>query len=332
MKRLALVIAALLLALAFCGCSQGSSADTKTYENTVFGYRFNVEYDWTLGEENGGAYVRYQSPMDSNGVSPASFTVRSAIAGADAEAYYQSERSALEQLYADIKSEAARLDGAETLRAEYTAEAGGEKRDFIKICCVKDGYVYEILFTVAQSDREKYIAAFENVVASFTFTDKAPQTETSGVAYDGGKVESVNGDYSFDYPSGWGVIRRDGMIAVAPQNGHASVTVTAFTLPSDKSSYGAYDYWKEYSEELASVLPGFKMTKEHEKEDEPKLGGVVAARKEYSAEIDGVEYKYIQIICINKGYVYSLLFTSDAAEYGEYSPAVESVIASFEFD
>ncbi|MBO4502027.1 MAG: hypothetical protein J5760_07275 [Clostridia bacterium] len=327
MKRLALVIAALFMALAFFGCSQGSTADTKTYENTVYGYKFNVEYDWTLSEEGSGSHIRYQSPMDANGVSPASFTVDVSLASVEPETFLQN----VKDLYSNASSENVKLDGASALRCEYTEETGGEKRDFIVIYCVKDGYSYRMMFTVLQSDREKYIAAFENVIASFTFTGRTAQTDFSEVSYEGGKVESVNGDYSFDCPSGWGVIRRDGMIAVAPQSGNASITVTAFTLSSDKAHYGVYDYWEEYHDELASVLPGFTVTKEY-KDAEPKLGGVLAARKEYSAEIDGAEYKYVQVICIYKGYVYSLLFTSDAAEYGEYSPAVDPVIDSFKFD
>ena len=334
MKRFALVLAALSLALLMCACSQSEgTANIVSYENKLLGCKFNIENDWAVYPSDDGDSVRFQSPQDTIGVSPASFTVAvSPEPVEDAAGYIEKTAEELRNRGKEVAFTATKLGGEDAGRIEY--DIGTEEN---KLLCVivggaKNGLLYTLTFTASVSDRETYLPAYENALVSFEFIARETAEENSAADYSGGRAESVNGDYYFDYPAGWGVIRRDGMLAVGPKDGSASISVTVFSLPAEKSSYGAYDYWKEYAEELGSVLPGFTVTKEYEKENEPRLGGVVAARKEYSAAIDGAEYRYIQVICIYKGYVYSLLFTSDAAEYDTFSPVMDQAVSSFRFN
>ena len=334
MKRLALVLTAVTLALALCACAAEGTANLTEYENAYAGYKFSVEKDWASYTYPETSDVRFQSPQDNNGVSAAAFTVGVRdLGGSGAEAYLAATRADISARFAEAVITDITLGGEKAFRAEYAASVGGLEKSFIYVCGANAAGGYFLEFVSSKDDLNTYVTAFDNVLGSFAFTERKPnETPSATVDYSGGRAESVNGDYSFEYPSGWGVVRSDGMLAVAARGSGASVSVSVFALPVEKSSYGAYDYWKEYSEELATVLPGFTVTKEFEKADEPRLGGVVAARKEYSATIDGAEYRYIQIICIYKGYVYSMLFTSDTAEYEAFSPALEDMISSFRFE
>lgn len=333
MKRFALIISVLALLL-LSACSQSGSSNVETYENAYGGYKFNIERDWDFYDLTQGASysapgqnIVFQSPADTNGISAAAIQVD----------YTEGDGAELMQgVFDSIPGEKTvsdtTLGGKIARRADYTLEIGDVKKSASYVYCVYDGYTYSVRFYAAEGTAETYLPVFETVLSSFEFTSRSANAETSAPDYSGGTLESADGDYSFVCPAGWGVIKNDGMPVVAPKDAGASVSVTAFSLPNEKLSYGAYDYWKEYSEELKSVLNGFTVTKEYEKEDEPKLGGVVAARKEYSATLDGAEYKYIQIICIRNGYVYSVLFTSNAAEYDTYAPALDGIVSSFRFN
>ena len=334
MKHFALVLAVLTLALFMSACSQSEgTANIISYENRQLGFKINIENDWAVYPSDDGESVRFQSPQDTNGVSPASFTVAiSPKPVEDAGDFIEKTAEELRRRGKEVTLADTKLGGENAKRAEYTVGADENKQICMIVGAAKDSALYSLTFTASVSERETYLPAFENALVSFEFIAREAAPEKTAVDYSGGRAESVNGDYYFDYPAGWGVIRRDGMLAVGPKDGSASISVTVFSLPVEKSSYGAYDYWKEYAEELGSVLPGFTVTKEYEKENEPRLGGVVAARKEYSAGIDGTEYRYIQIICIYKGYVYSMLYTSDSAEYDSFSPVLDQAVSSFGFN
>ncbi len=338
MKRFALIISVLALLL-LCTCSQSGSSNVETYENAYGGYKFNIERDWDFYDLTQGASyaapgqnIVFQSPADTNGVSAAVVTGET-IEGDVADYVINSLDEASEELkITDRKTSDISLGGAPARRVEYNIEVAGVKKSACLVCCAHDGYTYVVRFYANDGTYSTYLPVYEAALSSFEFTPRTAPETASAPEYSGGTLESADGDYSFVYPAGWGVIKNDGMPVVAPKDAGASVSVTAFSLPNEKLSYGAYDYWKEYAEELRSVLNGFTVTKEYEKEDEPRLGGVVAARKEYSATLDGAEYKYIQIICIRNGYVYSVLFTSNAAEYDTYAPALDGIVSSFRFN
>lgn len=338
MKRFALILTVLALLL-LCACSQSGSSNVETYENAYGGYKFNIERDWEYIDLMQGipaygqdVYIAYQSPADKNGVSAAVVTVET-IEGDVADYVINSLDEASKELkITDRKTSDISLGGAPARRVEYNIEVAGVKKSACLVCCAHDGYTYVVRFYANDGTYSTYLPVYEAALSSFEFTPRTAPETASAPDYSGGTLESADGDYSFVCPAGWGVIKNDGMPVVAPKDAGVSVSVTAFSLPDEKLSYGAYDYWKEYAEELRSVLDGFTVTKEYEKEDEPKLGGVVAARKEYSATLDGAVYKYIQVICIRNGYVYSVLFTSDAAEYDTYAPAFDGIVSSFRFN
>ncbi len=328
MKRFAAVISLLALLL-LCACSGNGGADLKTYENTLGGYKFNIERDWDfcdISSFRADTYIAFQAPANREGVSQASVTVD--FTDGDLSEFMNSSFDSLEgeKRLTDIT-----LGGKPAQRIDYTIDHAGVKRSACCAWCVYEDRTYIVRFISAEDMRETFLPVYETALSTFEFTARTEPETTSEVDYSGGTLNSADGDFSFDYPSGWGVIRNDGMPAVAPEGAGATVSVTVFSLPPEKTAYGAYDYWKEYSSELDSVLGGITITKEYDKESEPKLGGVVAARKEYSAVIDGREIKYIQVICIRNGYVYSVLFASDTAEYGAYSPAFDGMLASFRF-
>ncbi len=335
MKRFAAVILVLsFIILPSCSAS-GSEDDLNKIESAEYGFVFYYDDGWTEDVAAGG--VALKSPSDAAGVSKAQILVNVGdTEAASAEEYWSAYESSLIASFGDYAlkkkyegEEATKLGGIDAVRAEYTATVNGALCRFALVLCVKDGKIYNILLASDEASFNTYSPCMATVIEYFEFITANPD-KSEAVSYTGGRAESQNGDYYFNYSTGWGLIRNDGMIAVKPEGGNATVSVTAFSLSDEKADYGVNDYWKEYETELKGEYPGYALTKEYS-ENEPKLGGVAASRKEYAITVDSVKYNYIQVICITEGYVYSVLFTSDESEYAEYSGEFDKILTSFTF-
>ncbi|MFA6730099.1 MAG: hypothetical protein WCR95_03805 [Eubacteriales bacterium] len=315
-------------------CSGNGAGSDKQIKSDAFGFSFYYNDDWV---ENKAYHALAIKPSpDVKGVSNAMITATSEFTeAADADAYWEAYQSSLKTTFEgySLKKEYSgedipTLGVVSAVRVEYTASVGGEEYKYAQVFCIKDNIVYNILLTSGAEGFKNYIDCFEKVIETFEFIPIVPDTGESKQS--GGRAASLNKDYYFDYSRGWAEVSGDGMIAVKPENGLATISVQAFSLPSAKASYGVYDYWEEYEKELVSAYPGYTLTKEF-KDKEPVVGGVVASRKEYTIEMSGETYRYIQVICIKEGYVFSILFTSDDSEYEEYSPEFENTLKTFKF-
>jgi hypothetical protein len=334
MKRLVAIILAVVLT-GLAACSSGGSRTENKIEDISFGISFNYDEGWT--RENAESGIALKSSPDTSGVSHARITITAIQTGlTNVGEYWDAYQSSLKAAFTDYTlkkeftgDEAVKLDGKDAVRIEYTASVGGEKYRFGIVLCIRDGYVYNILLTAKDGVFDTHSPCLDTITGSFKWIGNYTGDESSETST-GGKVESPNEDYYFELSAGWQVIRNDGMTAVKPVDGNASVSVTAFSLDEDKQNYGAYNYWKEYEVELKKTYPTYVLTKEYT-DNEPKLDGVAATRKEYDITIDGVKYRYIQVICILNGYVYSVMFTSNEAEFDKYYEAFDKIIDSFNF-
>lgn len=337
MKRIAVFLLALTL-LVLAGCS--SSGDRQTEQNKIedknYGISFYYDTGWTRETAEKG--ISLKSPADSTGVSKARITV--SINPTELEnvaEYWTAYESSLKTSFKDytLKKEytgdsGVKLDGIEGVRVEYTVPQGEATYRFGLVLCINDGYIYNILLTAKDGEFDSLSACLETVMDSFDFTGDYSGEESADISGPR-RAESRNEDFYFDFSEGWGIARNDGMTAIKPTDGgDASISVTGFSLPKDKQDYGVNDYWEEYEKDLKDTYAGYELTKEYT-DSEPKLGGVVASRKDYNITLDGIKFKYIQVLCIRQGYVYSVMFTSNEEEYEKYSPEFDRVLASFKF-
>lgn len=140
-------------------------------------------------------------------------------------------------------------------------------------------------------------------------------------------------DFTFCYTDTWQLDRNDGMIGIKyniAQSGtiaYASISAQAYTL-SD-SSLLANQYWDSYRDDLKEIY-GDSVTISSEKE-ETQLGGVIANRNRYAVVYSDVTYRFEQVICIRKGAVYLLTFTTPEPGYETAISCFETAIETFAF-
>ncbi|MDD4125678.1 MAG: hypothetical protein PHW77_08155 [Eubacteriales bacterium] len=338
MKRFIAVILILILStLLLSGCSSSDGTDDPNkIESTEYGFAFYYDNGWTEDVADSG--ISFKSPSDAAGVSKARISINvNDTDVTDVTEYWSAYESSLMTSFGDYTlkkeftgDESVMLDGIKAVRAEYTATVSVVLYRFALVLCINDGHIYNILLSSEEAVFDVYSPCINTITEDFDFTGSVPENESRDTST-GGRAESQNGEYYFNISEGWRIDRNDGMIAVKPADGgNATVSVMVFSLSDEKANYGVNDYWKEYEEELKSTYPGYAFTREYA-ENEPKLGGVVASRKEYSITIESVNYKYIQVICITKGYVYSVLFASNDDEYAKYCGEFDNIITEFRF-
>lgn len=158
-------------------------------------------------------------------------------------------------------------------------------------------------------------------------------SDVSSIPEDAVYIDNKVVDYTFYYPSSWEPQRNDAMILLKPAADKSgispdiSLSVSAFSLSSDKISYAVTDQWKEYKAELEKTFGTFSM----KSEEELTLDDAPAARKTYTVEIAGNVYRYEQIICVRNANVYLLTFTALDTQFDAGRSVVDYVTDSFDF-
>lgn len=332
MKRFVAIILCLLLTFSVACSENDPTAKENLKTHTGNGYKIYYNGDWIDNVADKGFSIR--SAQNSGGISEAVITVAVndtvLTSSEDYWTEYEKEISGFLSEYKLIRkfSDSA-LNGKAAVKTEYTGKISGAVCRFGLVACVENGKVYTVLLNSTDEKYTDNTSCFENIVKYFEFTEgkNEESTQTQDKV-----IESIGGDYRFECPDGWHTERNDGMITVKPQSSNASISVLVYSLPSDKSNVGVYDYWKEtYLPDLQETMNEFSLTKEYEKDTEPKLDSVPACRKEYSVKANGKEYKYAQILCVSEGYVYSIVFTAVPEDYDTYVSALDGIIKTFDF-
>lgn len=140
-------------------------------------------------------------------------------------------------------------------------------------------------------------------------------------------------DYYFYYPKDWMADRNDGMISIRYNTSlsnkvekYASISVTSFTLKDPKQVVN--EYWKENEPKIKALYENYEFL--HSTEIE--LDEVPAAKQEYTGELDGNKYNFVQVICIRNGVVYLITYTASEEDYESTISCMETVIANFHFE
>lgn len=331
MKRVISLILAALLTLSLFACT-GSGNEKDNMNKLVredLGFSCYYDNSWNIAEN--GITVLLQAPARADGKTSETVAIKTVSfdGSADDYALYVLGGTGLEGFV--VKKD-----------ADYETESG-VWRNFIYVYTVggtvyrscnfakkENGLLYVVTYTTAEDDYDVDIKAVSGIIKYFEFTSPVP-SETSKIEYNGGRVESVNEDYRFDYPNGWGVDRHDGLISVVKSGSSASVTVQAFSLPTEKSAYGANQFWEEYEAEIAGTFRDYALIDGHAGEVY-KLGKAPACRKDYSLTVDGNKYVYTQVIAIAEGYVFSMVFCGNESDHAAYLADFDSMVSSFELD
>jgi len=147
---------------------------------------------------------------------------------------------------------------------------------------------------------------------------------------DGMFAISVSSDpYNVYVPKSWVNNSVSGNTSAYYSNADKSnISVTAMLQDYDIGLETVDDYMKTVDASLAEVLPGYERVTEFE---ETTFGGRAAQTFEYTAKVDGKDYKFKQIVTL-KGYdFYIFTYTAEASNYDSHAEDVASIISNISF-
>lgn len=153
----------------------------------------------------------------------------------------------------------------------------------------------------------------------------------SGYAPDGMKVleSSDKLDYNIYIPAGWVQDLSTGVVsAYVSSNDLSNISMTQFNLEELKK---LDEYVSDYIKELEENLQEFKLEEGYPEKGKTLLGGVEAAKIEYTAKLVGKEYKFMQIICVRGGTIYYFTYTALSEAYDSHIEAVQQILDNFAF-
>lgn len=168
-------------------------------------------------------------------------------------------------------------------------------------------------------------------------------------------VETESKNYSLYVPDHWSVDMSTGVVsAYASKADQSNISFTGFAVDtvslaeetvvadtgSEEEAKSMVDvFWESYSEDFAETFGDtMKYIDENGKEvDDPApskttLGGFAANKYSYTARVTGETYKFMQVVCIEAGYVYILTYTAVTEAFDSHLEDVESVISNFKFN
>lgn len=166
------------------------------------------------------------------------------------------------------------------------------------------------------------IAAF--AISVFTSCESDPGDLPEGLE----RVTNDAVDYYFYYPAGWTVDKNEGIIsAYASMQDPSSISITAFTAPKDFESLEKYfteDYEKYFTQNFSNI----NFT---ERSLETKIAEYPAYRCQFTSDIAGNSYKFMQILCVRGGYIYVVTYTSDIETYSDHFADIERAVSYIAF-
>jgi len=171
-----------------------------------------------------------------------------------------------------------------------------------------------------------------------TFASCTASVTESGIAIPSGMqaIAGEAGDYDLIVPSDWLVETTVGMTsAYAEDAARSNLTVCANELSADIAS--AEEYWEMFAEEFAATFADFAMV-----DPEPSDVVVGAAYEDttrhtdglkyrYTATVSGVQYQWMQVLCIRGATLYIITYTSTVEAYENNLEDVNSILANLYF-
>lgn len=180
--------------------------------------------------------------------------------------------------------------------------------------------------------------------------------QTDPEAPEGMKLaETESKNYSLYVPEHWSVDMSTGVVsAYASKADQSNISFTAFAVDTPAlaketvvADTGSEDeaksmidvFWESYSEDFADTFGDtMKYIDQNGNENDTPapaktaLGGFAANKYTYTARVTGQTYKFMQVVCIEAGYVYILTYTAVTEAFDSHLEDVESVISNFKFN
>lgn len=155
----------------------------------------------------------------------------------------------------------------------------------------------------------------------------------SGVVAPKGMQVASNDDvaYNLFVPGGWILTEENGICgAYYSTSDKSSITVSSLYPEGDMLSIN--DYWSTLEASYKETFKNFLLLDSPENnESNIILGEKSAFKYVFSADIDGISYKFMQVITVHGNMFYTLTYTSSADNYENHLEDVVKTISEFRF-
>lgn len=155
----------------------------------------------------------------------------------------------------------------------------------------------------------------------------------SGVEVPDGMQLASNGDvaYNLFVPGGWILTEENGIFGAYYSTSDKS-SITVSSLYPDGDIVSIADYWSALEASYGETFKNFSVAEAPEDGvSNVILGEKAAFRYVFGADIDGVSYKFMQILSVHNNMFYTLTYTSTAENYDLHTADVEKTVTEFEF-
>ena len=176
------------------------------------------------------------------------------------------------------------------------------------------------------------------ILLSLSVISCSPSVTEAGIAIpsDMQAIAGEAGDYDLVVPSSWLVETTVGMTsAYAEDAARSGVTVAANELTADITSIEAY--WAMFEEEFKATFADFALL-DAEPSDvvvgsayEDTSRHTDALKYRYTATVGGVQYQWMQVLCLRGATMYIITYTSTAESYESNLEDVNEILSYLYF-
>ena len=323
MKKLILILLALFALASLAACNNGKTEDL-TVENDVLGVVFSKPEGWELVQNDVVTQLTYGSGEPTNLTVGIPSTTPETFSAEDYEKSLTDSLKNCSVTARDVRlqsgsvsarswiytAEYANGDDAQTLEYMQSFVTDGQRTALFTLCSPKDKF-------------DQYRKLVETSIGTLKFKDPR---EAAPIPHSG-KVTNDAIEYSLVCPDGWDLIRNDGLIALRTADG-CTLTGSAFTLDSTVSSLE--DYMNDvYLPELRAVMGEVTVVGEYsETLTDSRYNGLLA---EYTANVGGTDYRFLQKLVYRAGSAFSLLYTAPLDKFETHLEDAKAILESMSF-
>lgn len=319
MKRILAFLLVLISLCSVCACTQ-QPTENPSLANATLGFSFSYPAGWKVVQND----VMIQIVKDdASAISLTAFSL-ALNEGQSREDYLADYATRMAADLKDFKMEREKVAQGSWLSYVYTATyTEGKTYRFLQAFAQQDRRLAVMTLSVPAEQFSEYNKLAESTLNSFSFT----QPNAESLASAEGRLTNPAVEYVITCPQGWSVLRNDGMVAIRTQDG-STLNTGAFSV--DNSVNSLDDYMKNhYFKDFDATVGTHSLVGEYV----PLTvdGRYSALRCEYTATVNGVLYRFSQLLVSRAGYVYSFLYTAQDANFPLHTQDVEQIFNSITF-
>lgn len=338
----ALILALVVLCLPLTACKDGD--DDEIPENmqyaTVEGsyYRLFLPTDWNLLTDTGlsGGYASMQNKAIiyvKDYENPENLSL---------QGYWDAHLlPALNAAFPASKgvecsdSVASKLSGLDAITFNYKGTRNSASYEGLETLCAKDGKIYVLSFCARLDLYEGYLNVFESVRENFTFSDTpfVPEEPVNTVNPDAEAPEGMklasNDDvaYRFFVPESWVLdTKLPTSSAYVSETDRSNVNVTVY-MPEVDHIESVDDYWATCLEQIKTGMTIMGVVED----EEVTFGGRPGKIYRYTAQIEGVTFRFAQAITSYRGMIYTVTYTALLPQFDTHYETYLDILSAFEF-